>query len=367
MSFCPLLPASTPSYDKDNNEGCLDIQLKCYFGHWRQVRRSNSITRSKIHPFSFDGYKMRKKPRNERTAKCRPAAFTLVELLVVITIIGILIALLLPAVQTAREAARKMQCANNLKQLGLALHSYVSTHNVLPPGAMDANGLGFTVMILPQLEQQALYDQFDFNYGDFYAQGKLNLALNKIPAFLCPSGIAIKTVHTPQENWPRTADSPSTFTMHYYGIMGPKMSGSNTAGYHIQALNGYGGSAEDGVLYKNSVVSLESITDGTSNTFALGEISFNEYSGYRAWARGGDLSISNNTIAPCKNLCDANPIGVATPYYTHFNDGQFASEHPGGTHFMMCDSSVQFISENIDVILSQALATRNFDEAVSVP
>jgi prepilin-type N-terminal cleavage/methylation domain-containing protein/prepilin-type processing-associated H-X9-DG protein len=302
-----------------------------------------------------------KRPLKSNTTQ----GFTLVELLVVITIIGILIALLLPAVQVAREAARKMQCANNLKQLGLALHAYVTAHNVLPPGGMTDNELGYTVMILPQLEQQALYDQFNFNRSVFTTAGKLDNALNRIPAFLCPSSNATKTMYVPNENWPRTDGSP-TFTLHYYGIMGPKTAGSGASYYHLRP-SPYGGTAEDGVLNRNSAVILESITDGTSNTFALGEISYNEYFGYRAWSRGGDQSTGNDTMASCKNVCDANPIGLAAPYYTHFNDGQFASEHSGGTHFMMCDGSVQFISENIDLALSLALASRNMGEAASLP
>src|SRR6188474_2683919 len=96
-------------------------------------------------------------------------AFTLVELLVVIAIIGVLVALLLPAVQAAREAARRMSCSNNLKQLSLALHNYEDTHKTLPPAGIDSNQMSWTVLLLPYMEQKPLYDQFNFNKGAWNA------------------------------------------------------------------------------------------------------------------------------------------------------------------------------------------------------
>src|SRR6059036_1967376 len=103
------------------------------------------------------------------------SAFTLVELLVVIAIIGVLVALLLPAVQAAREAARRAQCSNNLKQLSLALHNYENTHNTLPPAGIDSNQMSWTVLLLPFFEQQALYDQFNFNKGSWNSFNRITL------------------------------------------------------------------------------------------------------------------------------------------------------------------------------------------------
>src|SRR5439155_5143354 len=117
----------------------------------------------------------------------RRSGFTLVELLVVIAIIGVLVALLLPAVQAAREAARRSQCSNNLKQLSLALHNYEGTHNTLPPAGIDSNQMSWTVLLLPFFEQQALYDQFNFNKGSWQAFNRTTLVQGiRLKAIICP-------------------------------------------------------------------------------------------------------------------------------------------------------------------------------------
>jgi prepilin-type N-terminal cleavage/methylation domain-containing protein len=292
-------------------------------------------------------------------------AFTLVELLVVITIIGILIALLLPAVQAAREAARGLQCANNLKQIGLALHSYASSHGVLPPGAQSVNDMSFFVMILPQMEQQALFDLFNFNKGSRTDPGKLENALHPIPGFLCPSCSELRSnqfavLGTAADRWPTTANGIDAYTTHYVGIMGPI--GDS---YNVTDRGSPYQRSQHGVLMRDCTVSLDSVTDGTSCTFAVGEISWVGYERYRSWMRG---STTSGDMSNCKNVYD--PIGARIPYGNTnygYNDGSFSSEHQGGSYFMMCDGSAHFISENIDYQLFLALASRNGNETAQVP
>ena len=298
-----------------------------------------------------------------------PAGFTLVELLVVITIIALLVALLLPAVHAAREAARRMQCGNNLKQIGLALHGYHGTHQVFPPGGMSANELSFLVMLLPYLDQQPLYDKFNFNASSYMAAGKIDLSLQRLSVLLCPSCVQVRSniaAVTPTnytEHWPATASGPITYTTHYVGVMGPK--GTNPTGgapYRVDMTTGYGGSAMQGVLYKDSGVSLDDIPDGTSNTFAVGEISWDDYVKFRTWVRGS--SFGGTSMGCAKNVMDSINAGLA---YGNYNDGAFGSNHPGGAHFLFCDGGVQLVAEGIDHAVYLASASRNGAEAKAFP
>ena len=291
----------------------------------------------------------------------RMHGFTLVELLVVIAIIGILIALLLPAVQAAREAARRLQCTNNLKQTALALHNYHTTHRTFPPGGIKSNELSFIVFILPYVEQQALYDGFIFDEGPYHTGGNLPHALNRLDFLLCPSGSVVRSnmydvVNMPQDRVPPTASGIDTHTTHYIGIAGPV--GENPMTEQAYAHNGatqYGGEALQGVLFTHSAVRIGDITDGTSNTFALGELSWNGNQRFRAWIRGWQ----SNSIGSYKNVRD--PINAGLPY-SNFNDGAFGSQHPGGANFAMCDGSVTFVSENVDHTMFLSTASRNGGE-----
>ena len=307
----------------------------------------------------------------------RHRGFTLVELLVVIAIIGILIALLLPAVQAAREAARRTQCLNNLKQVGLALHNYHTTHNTLPPGGMSDNELSYVVMLLPYLEQKPLYDRFDFTTGTYYirptgssntSNGKIEHSLVRLDMLLCPSCSKERSnLSARGSNWleriPPNSGGEDPFTTHYVGIMGPL--GTNPAtgleyGWTDRS-NRYGGYATDGVLQKNSRVRFEDVKDGTSNTFALGEISWNDYEKFRTWIRGSTLS--GTAMGCAKNVRE--PINTGLPY-GNFNDGAFGSEHPGGTHFALCDGSVTFVSESVDHAVYLSTASRYGQEVETV-
>ena len=285
--------------------------------------------------------------------------FTLVELLVVIAIIGILVALLLPAIQAAREAARRTQCNNNLKQIGVALHNYHDTYKVLPSGGMSGgNRLGWQVLVLPFIELQALQDQVNFNAntGNGYDPAASNIQTEFVAAFICPSAPRTKNF----EN-----GSTTIFTTHYYGIMGPKGTNPSTGlAYNWDnSVAGHGGFATQGVLIRRDSVGLRDIVDGTTNTFLAGEISWSKTSAgvdnpsYRKWIRGCDGSAAGS----CKNILDGIKM---TPYNgsNNFNDVSFGSEHSGGCLFVMCDAAVKFVSENVDLAVYKSTASRDGTE-----
>ena len=306
---------------------------------------------------------------NTRLRRRSHSGFTLVELLVVIAIIGILIALLLPAVQAAREAARRSQCSNNMKQLGLALHNYHDVYNVLPPGGMRdvsttilANGLAWNVLILPFMEQQPLYDQFNFLLTpDNSCAGAPNTTIARTPVagFLCPSGTKLYD-----------GASTTIHTAHYVGIMGPKGTNpvTNTA-YSVQngtGYSGHGGFARDGTMYYNSEVKFRDILDGTANTLLVGELSHDKANCYRLWPRG----IYDNHSRSTKNITysiNAFAYGATTttiyPSMPEFNDVSMSSNHPGGAQFTIADGSTRFLSETVDITLYRSAASRNGGES----
>ncbi|UUO05468.1 DUF1559 domain-containing protein [Blastopirellula sp. J2-11] len=267
----------------------------------------------------------------------RQSGFTLVELLVVIAIIGVLIALLLPAVQQAREAARRMACSNNLKQLGLALHNYHDTHRNFPLGCQgNSERTGLHVALLPFIEQNNLYDQMDtkINYGS----GVNAVALRtRIDGYLCPSG-----------NEPMGDDNDEYFTTHYYGVLGAKGTNPSTGNsYEFDAGSdtAYGGFSKVGIFYQGESRGMHDILDGTSNTLAFGEISWSDRNGketrYRPWSRGGRVGYFS---VGAKNVNDA----INSDQTGRFNDMSFGSSHPGGAMFTLGDASVRFLAETID-------------------
>lgn len=323
-------------------------------------------------------------------------AFTLVELLVVIAIIGILVALLLPAIQAAREAARRSQCTNNLKQLGVALHNYHDSFNQFPPAGFDYGWASDTAanyeadtpnkrvknhsalaVLLPYLEQQSIYDQFDFSYaacgyirnsqkaiaGDPIASGNAALAGTVIGAFLCPSD---------------SGDILSSTSIWYSPASGYRGARSNydfsvdngTIGYFNywkrQAIN------VRFLFAENSESKFSSILDGTSNTVAMAETLRTVADGhspawaYRGWVMSGvDLGYGINvTDIPASWTW----VGDMTDYTFRLRVwGIGGSLHPGGLNVCMADASVRFVSDDTPLTLLQAISTISGAENTQLP
>jgi prepilin-type N-terminal cleavage/methylation domain-containing protein/prepilin-type processing-associated H-X9-DG protein len=294
----------------------------------------------------------------------RRRGFTLIELLVVIAIIAILIGMLLPAVQKVRSAAARMSCSNNLKQIGIALHSYNDSNNKLPPGSSKAN-LSWQVFLLPHLEQDPLFKQFNLSkaYNDTSGTpSNRSLVINyRVPGYLCPS-MDSERITGNQSN--ESISGENAYTTSYYGNMGPK--GTNPAtgtAYTVtSASTTHGGYATQGVLYHASEVQVSNMPDGTSNTIAVGEISLSPNPGYRAWSRGCDSSPNCGSL---KNVL--NPIN-STPYnnVSGFNDMSFGSPHGSGANVLFSDGSVRFLNESISMNAYLAAASRNGNEPITL-
>ncbi len=309
-------------------------------------------------------------------------AFTLVELLVVITIIGILIALLLPAVQAAREAARRVQCSNNLKQIGLAILNYENLLLYLPPAGYSngrspqshsyPNGISVYGIIPPYLEQAAL--------GEMLVQGEridghiIPSENIRVPIFLCPS----------QPNKARLDESLTVYLQHYNPVLGPSGPDQwNGGDYPVEfavssptrvSWGGYATSGAMPMLLWNSsctkrtngnrVLRMADIYDGSSNTFLIGEMSWDSGVLWSYWPRSTSCSTSGWGMSYCcRNLRYA--IHAFDDLWS--NDTSFGSNHPGGCHFLLGDGSVHFLSENTQLRILQALATRDGGEVVEIP
>lgn len=307
--------------------------------------------------------------------KRRRIGFTLVELLVVIAIIGVLIALLLPAVQAAREAARRIQCTNNQKQIGLSMHNYHDVNNEFPVGsnlAFEANGNEFTwfYKILPYVEQNNLYERLSSVAGAHNSNvwmqsngGNVTEAGNPIDAFMCPSDPnGPKTT----DHWGGTHDYNDGFCGNYSMCAGSqKVTTSND-----EALNG--------MFQHVKPTRFADVTDGTANTIMGGEhIAVKDPSGERDWRgryyRGKHLGVLASTLeAPNTNVkdelirCTDDRFAPCTSGVGGTNVMYFRSFHPTGALVVMGDASVQFVAETINRTTFQQLGTRNGGEVASL-
>jgi len=300
---------------------------------------------------------------------CRGSSgFTLVELLVVIAIIGILVALLLPAIQSAREAARRTQCNNNLKQIGVALHNYHDTNKVFPAGYVNRSPTGdpdwgWAVFIMPFMEMDALYEQLDVGktqLAQFYNASataqQIELLQTPIPAYRCPSDTT-----KPLNNLCRFGSlNPAPFsiaTSNYVASAG----GLTTPTAPYNAVD------SKGLFYGNSWRNIRDILDGTSTTLAAGERDKDHLAA--VWAGAGQKSTYGNegtarTLARGGFLLNFDYVWAGHPE----NQGKgFASYHPGGVQFLLADSSVRFFSQNTNSAVMAAVSLRDDGAAVTVP
>jgi prepilin-type N-terminal cleavage/methylation domain-containing protein len=344
--------------------------------------------------------------------------FTLVELLVVIAIIGILVALLLPAINMAREAARRSQCKNNIKQLALACNGYMEANKTFPPGAVYFNQLGWRCYILPFIEENGVFQQmiagntfergFLFtsanNDGESVPAGTLHLgnkigAESRINTFLCPTSID----HFATKKGSSSTNGKPCYISHYAGVMGqlPQVATTSDPNPASFTSSSQGGSAQDGILIYVSAnnkgevipksVKPRNVLDGISKTFMIGELvdenrmidppcfqgcgpvpPAHTFEPGDTWMRGTLDNVLVATTAPPASatiLATKNiqyPVNYG-PADFRTNARPFQSDHVAGTHMATTDGAVFYLDENIEMRTFRALGSRNGSEVIEIP
>lgn len=310
--------------------------------------------------------------------RAQRTAFTLIELLVVIAIIAVLIALLLPAVQQARESARRTQCKNNMKQIGLAFHNYHDSLLCFPVNfavrgggggqAIADTGHSWMTMILPYIDQAPLYNSINHNSSISTTPGNVTAANTIIPAYLCASddtngngrlGSRSDYLPNPPGVWAVNNYKACAGSNWAWGLpaWNPVSSPTGKNAGSIDGLNMGNGILCSNQQNTNAPTRMRDVPDGTSNTFAVGE----SLPGYTSWSWWYNPNAVTATCAiPLNQVLKQPPNLGDWP-----NNYAFASKHVGGGHFALADGSVRFISQNIDLNVYRAVATISSGETTS--
>jgi prepilin-type processing-associated H-X9-DG protein len=311
---------------------------------------------------------------------------------VVIAIIGVLVALLLPAVQAAREAARRTQCLNNLKQLGLAAHNFHDARKHFPSSSQGKvpvepamstgqNGSGLYQM-LPYMEEQALFDLFPLGPVPSGTLTAIGSTFNRtgwikpLKTSRCPSSPGeepFTATYATDAGPPYTYNDPPGLGPQYLGVMGAINTLNPAYNYVTDGSSKSGLVATNGMMYPESNIRAKKVTDGLSKTYLMGESSHEFYdigvAIARVWAVGTVASGSPTTFTQMHTIAQYGGRNITWPInsiaFTKRNDAAFGSNHAGGAHFLFADGSCHFVSEDILFTVYQALASRQAGETVS--